>query len=273
MYVGDLRKVFDPPEQSAHFISLTHTVGTTASNSCALLEPAVKDPCHTSVDMPGYNRDREMRSSDYSNGYSARPVRDVLEERSLELKNRQMEVEIESTKQRIHNEHADIVRKSMSNQYPVGKDCSRDMCHPYTATIKEVLWGFSTQEPINESTTEVYRQASTRALQNLRTDLFDNSNRMPVVPNLISGLPVPFTFRANNQTLSRDNRPYWFWPYTQDPNPGVNKHGRVTWECKDLTGNVVATLSTSFAEYNDVAVSCNEIASKYASEVQRRKNK
>eukprot|EP01032_Pedospumella_encystans_P010601 gene10601-12378_t len=223
--------------------------------------------------MPGYNRDREMRSSDYSNGYTTRSVRDVLEERSLELKNRQMEVEIESTKQRIHNEHADSVRKSMSNQYPVGKDCSRDMCHPYTAAIKEVLWGFSTQESINDSTTEIYRQASARALQNLRTDLFDYSNQMPVVPNLISGLPVPFTFRANNQTLSRDNRPYWFWPYTQDPNPGVNKHGRVTWECKDLTGNAVASLSTSFAEYNDVAVSCNEIASKFAFEVQKRKNK
>lgn len=167
-------------------------------------------------------------------------------------------------------DHADSVRKSMASQFPLGKDCTRDLCHPYTATIKDVLWGYSIQEPINEETTRKYSHASSAASNNLRSDLYNFSNLMPVVPNLISGLPIPFTFKATNYTLSRDNRPYWFYPYTQDPNPGMPKHGRVTYECKDLTGNVVATHSVNFNEHDRVALTCNEVASKFAVSVHRR---
>ena len=197
---------------------------------------------------------------------------EVLERRNVVPDLRLLEVEINHLKQRNTIAHTSQVSESLTKYFPFGKDCTRDLCHPYTVAIKEVLWGFATNEIIktHEETPLKYRKASCKATENLRSDLYDFAGHVPVVPDLSTGLPLPFTFSATNNTLSRDNRPYWFWPYTQDPNPGKKKHGRVTYDCKDLTGNVVATLMTNFNEYNTVPLTCNEIASKFA-EVQRRK--
>ena len=196
---------------------------------------------------------------------------EVLERRNVVPDLRLLEVEINHLKQRNTIAHTSQVSESLTKYFPFGKDCTRDLCHPYTVAIKEVLWGFATNEIIktHEETPIKYKSASSKASEDLRSDLYDFAGHVPVVPDLSTGLPLPFTFRATNQVLSRDDRPYWFWPYTQDPNPGRKKHGLVIYECKDLTGRVIATRNTFFDEYDTVTLSCNEVASKFGTVYER----
>lgn len=180
---------------------------------------------------------------------------------------RQIRAETELAEQRKVIEHAESVHRSMLLPYPFGKDCSRRQCHPYIVAVKDVLWGFTEDEPIHSETIWKYEEANKRALRNVRSNQEQFSMSLPEVPNLASGLPKPYSFTANNFLLSRlsaNERPYLIFPYISDPNPKKPKHGRIVWECQDLQGEVVASRVNDFKQKNRVVLSCNDIATKFA---------
>lgn len=193
----------------------------------------------------------------------ASTYRDASEALMLEQRANQIRAETDLARQKATLDQAESVRRSMLLQYPHGKDCSGELCHPYTVFLKDVLWGFTEDEPILPETTGKYKVASDRALYNVQRDLLKFSYKLPVVPNLASGLPLPYSFYAHNNLLSADDRPYWFFPYIADPNPGKLKHGRVVWECRDVRGGVVASRIADFKENRVVEVTCNDIATKF----------
>lgn len=189
--------------------------------------------------------------------------RNASEAYMLEQRANQIAAETHLAKQKGAIELSDSIRRSIAHQYPLGKDCSTELCHPYMVALKDVLWGFTDEEFIDPETTGKYKAASDRALYNLQRDIVKFSYKQPVVPNLVAGLPLPYSFNASNTLLSADDQPYWFYPNIADPNPGKPKHGRIVWECRDVHGGVVASKIADFKENRQVDVSCNDVATKF----------
>jgi hypothetical protein len=186
-----------------------------------------------------------------------------------EQKSRELRSKMAAARQKAHIEKTDAVRKSLHSPHPFGKDCSSGgFCYPYIAKLQHIVWGIPVDEPITPKTEEKFREASDRAMFNLLLDINDFSFREPVVPNLVSGLPLPFTFYASLSTLSADrDQPYWFWRHTIDPLPGKPKKGKVVWDCRDLQGNLMETKTVHFKEYDTVALSCDDVATKFSATV------
>lgn len=210
-----------------------------------------------------------MLGSDHPNEVDARlkhatAHKHYSEASMMDERARQIRAETNLATEKAKAEHAENVRRSLANIYPFGKDCSSEICHPYSVAIKEVLWGFAQTEAITPETTRTYENASSQALFNVNNKQVSFLYELPVVPNLASGLPVPFSVKADNMTLSATSQPYWFWPYIHDPNPSHPKHGRATWECRDLMGQTVATRTAEFKEGEYVHFSCNEVSTKFA---------
>lgn len=181
------------------------------------------------------------------------------------LKADKAEAETKLTRRRTEWEEADNIRKSISATYPFGKDCSMgNICHPYTMSIEEVLWGYSAAE---SGSTHKYAECSSLATLNIKNALFKYHHvYVPTIPNLVAGLPAPFRFRANVSCLSADEKkPYWLWPHSKDPNPGVIKHGRVVYNCINLKNDLIATKSIDFAENELVYMTCNDVPSIFKS--------
>lgn len=181
-----------------------------------------------------------------------------------EAKAKQIEEQMLRERQIAQFEYVEAVRRSLAAPYPSGKDCSGGMCAPYVAVLKEVLWGFTMDEPITVESIKEYKEVSDRATRNMKAEHAQFDRRLPVVPNLIIGLPVPFVFHASLYKLAADERPYWFWHYTTEPNLGKPKYGKVTWECRDMQNNAVVTRSNFFKDDEKFYMSCNDIASKFA---------
>lgn len=185
---------------------------------------------------------------------------------------RKVRAEVQLTEQQTKAAGAENIRRSLASKYAFGKDCaSEEICHPYSVAIKELLWGFSLDEEISPDTTRKYENASSQALYNVNRDQVMFLYKPPVVPNLSSGLPLPYSVQATNTVLSATSQPYWFWPYIEDPNPGKVKHGRATWECRDLMNEVITTKTVAFKENQAIDFTCNDVATKFATAVKKEK--
>lgn len=202
-----------------------------------------------------------LAQKNYSEAY-------LMEERA-----RQIRAETQLANQKASAENAESVRRSLATKYAYGKDCSSELCHPYSVAIKEILWGFGPGEEINPDNRKKYEEASAQALYNVNSRQVKFLYKLPVVPNLASGLPLPFSVKADNATLSATSDPYWFWPYTKDPNPGKSKHGQATWECRDLDNRSVVTKTVAFQENQEIAFTCNDVATKFAVAVGKERKK
>jgi hypothetical protein len=221
---------------------------------------------------PGDQMSRYSSTSD-TDSYlkSAITAKQYSESNLMDEKARQIRSETRIAEQRATLDHADAVRRSLANKYAYGKDCSEDICHPYSVAIKEILWGFVVGEEINPDSIIKYEHHSSQALYNVSNRQVQFLYQPPVVPNLASGLPIPFTVKASNSLLSALNEPYWLWPHIKDPNPGKAKHGRATWECKDMNSHVVATKTVEFKENQDIMFNCNDVATQFAAAVKKEK--
>mmetsp|Transcript_102035 Transcript_102035/g.200136 ORF Transcript_102035/g.200136 Transcript_102035/m.200136 type:complete len:225 (+) Transcript_102035:63-737(+) len=204
---------------------------------------------------------------------SAAAYKHLAEANLMEERTRQIRAETRHAEQKAKDEHADSVRRSLAAKHAYGKDCSSDICHPYSVAIKEILWGFAQGEEIDHDSSRKYESASAQALYNVNNKQVDFLYKLPEVTNLSSGLPVPYSVMADNATLSASSEPYWFWPYINDPNPGKLKHGQASWECRDLDNNVVITKTVPFKENQRISFSCNDVATKFAYSVHLEKKK
>jgi hypothetical protein len=181
-------------------------------------------------------------------------------------------LEARNTERRATLDSTEAVRKSLASQYTFGKDCSDDICHPYTVAIKEIWWGFVEGEEIGPLTANKYEKNSAQALDNVTKCHAQFLNRPPVVPNLVSGLPVPFTVKASNSLLSAIDEPFSSRPHIHDPNSGETKHGRATWECRDMNNRVVTTKCVAFQKSQSITFNCNDVATQFTSALKKRKD-